>query len=81
MSRDQPSLELDCRGMMCPRPIVELAKLRRKEPGPTVVRVTADDLAFESDVRAWCEVTGNSLMEMTNGSGAVVATIRFEVRK
>lgn len=81
MQQDQSTIELDCRGMMCPRPIVELAKLRRKEAGPAVVCVTADDLAFESDVRAWCEVTGNSLVDMKNGSGAVVATIRFEVRK
>jgi tRNA 2-thiouridine synthesizing protein A len=80
MDSQAPTLEVDCRGMACPRPIVELAKLRRRELGPVVLVVTADDLAFESDVRAWCEVTGSALLTLVRGAGAVVATIRFAQR-
>ena len=48
-------LELDCLGMKCPRPIIEIAKAaRRLQPG-SVLQIQADDLAFESDVRAWAE--------------------------
>ncbi|MBI1948043.1 MAG: sulfurtransferase TusA family protein [Deltaproteobacteria bacterium] len=80
MDADHDNLQLDCRGMKCPRPIVEIAKLRRRESGPVLVRVTGDDLAFESDVRAWCEVTGNALKNLSSDQGNVVATIEFGAR-
>jgi len=68
-------IRIDARGMKCPRPIIELAKARRQAaPGSTIV-VTADDLAFESDVRAWCETTGNTLGELSRSAQWVVATI------
>jgi TusA-related sulfurtransferase len=55
---------LDCIGMRCPRPIIEIAKyVRRCEPGSVFI-VQADDLAFESDVRAWAETTQNKLLEI-----------------
>jgi TusA-related sulfurtransferase len=63
--------------MKCPRPIIELAKARRQaSPGATVV-ITADDLAFESDVRAWCDTTGNALADLARDGESVVATIQL----
>lgn len=49
--------------MKCPRPIIEIAKLSRRSPPGAKVRIVADDLAFESDVRAWCETAGAQLLE------------------
>jgi len=70
-------IEIDAQGMKCPRPIIELAKARRQtEPGTTIV-ITADDLAFESDVRAWCETTGNMLDSLTRDGNRVIATIKI----
>jgi tRNA 2-thiouridine synthesizing protein A len=70
-------IRIDARGMKCPRPIIELAKARRQAtPGATIV-ITADDLAFESDVRAWCDTTGNALDGLIEDGNAVVATIRL----
>ena len=45
-------VRLDCVGMRCPRPIIELAKAARRVPAGSLVEVRADDLAFESDVTA-----------------------------
>ena len=49
-------VELDCRGVPCPRPIIELAKaVAQVEVGDTVA-VTADDPAARVDVEAWCRM-------------------------
>ena len=70
-------IKIDALGMKCPRPVIELAKARRQaEPGATIV-ITADDLAFESDVRAWCETTGNALENLSKEGNLVIATIRI----
>jgi TusA-related sulfurtransferase len=70
-------IRIDARGMKCPRPIIELAKARRQaSPGTTIV-ITADDLAFESDVRAWCDTTGNALADLARDGESVVATIQL----
>ena len=48
-------ISLNCLGMKCPRPIIEIAKAARKASSGTILTVVADDLAFESDARAWVE--------------------------
>jgi tRNA 2-thiouridine synthesizing protein A len=51
-------LELDCRGMACPRPVIELAKaVENVEVGDTVALV-ADDAGAALDVQAWCRMRG-----------------------
>jgi len=70
-------VQIDARGMSCPRPIIELAKVRRQADPGTLVTIIADDLAFESDVRAWCETTGNELVDLIKDGDATTATIRL----
>jgi tRNA 2-thiouridine synthesizing protein A len=51
-------VELDCRGVACPRPIIELARVVATiEVGDTVA-VAADDPAARVDVQAWCRMRG-----------------------
>ena len=45
-------IQIDSRGMKCPRPVIELAKARRQADPGAIIVIQADDLAFESDVRA-----------------------------
>jgi len=68
---------IDARGLKCPRPIIELAKARRQHPSGSILRILADDLAFESDVRAWCDTTGNLLVALEADGGAIAATIEL----
>lgn len=70
-------VRLDCRGMKCPRPIIELAKAARRSAPGTVLEVQADDLAFESDVRAWCETTRAVLMDLASAGGVWTARVRL----
>ncbi len=50
--------ELDCRGMACPRPIIELARAFAEVPVGCSVAVAADDPAARVDVQAWCRMRG-----------------------
>jgi len=72
-----PEIQIDARGMKCPRPIIELAKARRQAAAGSLITITADDLAFESDVKAWCDTTGNPLESLTKDGETHVARIRL----
>ena len=51
-------VELDCRGVPCPRPIIELARAVAGIGVGEMVAVTADDPAARVDVEAWCRMRG-----------------------
>jgi tRNA 2-thiouridine synthesizing protein A len=55
-------IELDCRGMRCPLPVIELAKNMRNVGIGEVVRVLADDPAAANDIAAWCRMKGQELL-------------------
>ena len=52
------SLELDCREMLCPMPVIELAKAFPTVPVGAVVAVVTRDVAARTDVPAWCRMRG-----------------------
>ena len=51
-----PALELDCRGQVCPMPVIELARRINDVEVGEVVAVVADDPAARHDVPAWCRM-------------------------
>jgi TusA-related sulfurtransferase len=53
-----PALELDCRGLLCPRPVIELARHLCDVPVGEVVAVVAEDPAAAHDIPAWCRMRG-----------------------
>ena len=56
MSTLDVDLELDCRELRCPMPVIELAKhLADVDVGQTIGVVTSD-VAAGSDVPAWCRM-------------------------
>lgn len=56
-------LLLDACGLSCPGPIVKTAnQVRNLQPGE-VVEVRATDPGFANDIKAWCNSTGNRLLE------------------
>ena len=62
------AVELDCRDLPCPRPIVELAKALPDVAVGEVIAVVARDPAARYDVPAWCrmreqEYVGEDLTE------------------
>ncbi len=67
---------LDCKGMMCPMPIVHITKkIKTMNPGQ-VLEVVADDVGSLEDVPAWADRTGNELMEKREDGGEFHFIIR-----
>ncbi len=53
---DGPALELDCRGQVCPMPVIELGRRITEVEVGEVIAVVADDSAARHDVPAWCRM-------------------------
>ncbi len=71
-------IQVDCRGMCCPAPILEIAKAARGVGGNhTTLQVTATDGDFPTDLRAWCRSTGANLRELRSEAGTFVATVEL----
>ena len=60
---------LDCKGLMCPMPIVKLAKKMKEIPVGKVLELIADDVGSKEDIPAWCKRTNNQLLEMKEENG------------
>lgn len=58
----RPRLSLDCLGMACPRPIIELARRFSELDAGDVVELLADDPAAGPDLAAWCRLRGQELI-------------------
>ncbi len=55
-------IELDCRGLRCPLPIIELAKAFPGLAIGDVIAVASSDLASRVDVPAWCRLRGQGYL-------------------
>jgi tRNA 2-thiouridine synthesizing protein A len=56
------ALSLDCRGMRCPQPIIELARRIVEVTPGGLVEVLADDPAAGPDLAAWCRMRSQELV-------------------
>ena len=78
MSAPDVRLELDCRGMLCPRPVVELARhLEDVEVGEQIAVVT-EDRAAAVDVPAWCRMREQAYVGADEADDGVP---RYRVRR
>lgn len=71
-------LELDCRGQLCPLPVIELARRITDVPVGGTVAVVATDVAARADVPAWCRMR---LQEYVGEDSAADGTPRYLVRR
>lgn len=77
----QPSQTLDCRGMQCPAPILELSKAARAYgKQPTVLEILVDDVDFPTDLRAWCRASHNTVLSIIEDEGLYVAHVGLNIR-
>ena len=63
MEATDADLVVDCTGLQCPMPIVEMAKGIRKLAVGNVLRIDTDAEALQSDVPSWCKTTGHELVK------------------
>lgn len=71
-------MELNCLGMKCPRPIIEIAKAARKSSPGSILQVLADDLAFESDVNAWAEQAGATILAFEKDGDGIRVELKLK---
>ena len=71
-------LELDCRGMLCPRPVIELARHLDDVAVGEVIAVVSDDVAAATDVPAWCRMREQEYLGADNAEDGVP---RYRVRR
>jgi len=69
---DTPALSLDLRGLLCPLPVLRLAKALRGLPEGAVVEIRATDRASWIDVPHFCAQSGHSLVLAAEVDGVLV---------
>jgi TusA-related sulfurtransferase len=69
--------EVDCRGLVCPAPVIELARHLPDVEVGELLAVVATDAAARVDVAAWCRMTGQEYVgEETAEDGAPRYVVR-----
>jgi len=67
---------LDAKGLLCPMPIVKAGKVMRGMEDGQVLKIIATDRGSIVDFPAWCEDTGNELLEWEEGAEGLVFFIK-----
>ncbi|GAA0606552.1 sulfurtransferase TusA family protein [Kribbella sandramycini] len=65
------NLELDCRGLLCPLPVIKLAKALPTVAVGDTVTVLADDPAAATDIAAWCRMRAQELVSAAENTYVV----------
>ncbi len=74
----EADLELDCRGMLCPAPVIELNRHLADVAVGQVLAVVATDAAARVDIPAWCRMREH---EFVGEDAAVDGSPRYLVRR
>lgn len=76
---EEPEVDLteNMEGLVCPLPVVRLAKAIKRVSVGGVIEGLATDPGVPQDIRAWCRSTGNELVSMDPDA----EPIRFLVRR
>lgn len=69
-------ITLDACGLQCPGPILKVSEAMKKLTSGEELEISATDPAFTTDVEAWCNRTGNELVESNNKGGQFIVVIR-----
>lgn len=71
------TLVLDCRGQLCPLPVIELARRISDVPIGGHIDLAADDPAARVDIAAWCRLRGQEYLgESFAADGVAIYQIR-----
>ncbi len=75
--KEKLSATIDCAGMYCPHPVMEVAKKMRQLQAGQVIELLATDPTAKHVVPDWCQKTGNALLGMEEKD----KVIRFYIQK
>lgn len=63
------NVELDCKGLNCPMPIVRISRAMKELQVGDHLRVEASDPSFQSDIEAWVRKMGHDLKSFEESQG------------
>ena len=66
---DDEVTTVEARGVLCPVPIIRLARTASSLPTGSLIELLTDDPAAEHDVPAWCRLRGHSLLATSRVEG------------
>jgi tRNA 2-thiouridine synthesizing protein A len=69
-------VELDCKGMYCPMPIVKLKKAIKTMESGQHLRLVATDPGSVRDIPSWASKTGSELLKTSENDGEFVFIIK-----
>jgi len=67
---------LDAIGLLCPLPVLKVRKRLKPLPQGAVLQLLADDPAAVIDVPHFCNETGHTLLDISEGDGHQIYLIR-----
>lgn len=70
------SVTLNCTGLQCPGPIMNVFETVHTMKEGEILEVIASDPGFLKDIHSWCRRTGNTLISTKKGSGEYRAKIQ-----
>ena len=71
-------LVIDLKGLLCPIPVVKLAKAIKQVEVGQVVEAEASDPGVLADIPAWCKSTGNEMLSMEKDDNKILT---FRVKR
>ena len=66
---------LDCRGQLCPQPVIALARAAKVSAPGTVITVETDDPAAAVDIPAWCRMRGHDCSLASDVEGVLTHAV------
>jgi tRNA 2-thiouridine synthesizing protein A len=73
----ESDLEVDARGLLCPLPILRLARALHRAPAGAVALLLATDPVAVEDVNVFCREEGHELLSLEREG----TLLRFRVRR
>ncbi|MCX5773901.1 MAG: FAD-dependent oxidoreductase [Fusobacteria bacterium] len=77
--KNNVQIKVDACGLNCPGPIIKVFENIKNLSDGEVLEVTATDLGFTRDIKAWAEKTGNEILYLETESGVIKAQIKKKV--
>ncbi len=70
------AIQLDTKGLKCPLPVLRARKAMKPMAGGEVLEVESTDPSSVQDFKAFCETTGDELLESSEADGVYSFRIR-----
>lgn len=76
MKQSDKIIKIDACGLQCPGPIMKVSEKINEIKNGEIIEILSTDKGFKSDIEAWCDTTGNTLIGLNNENKTIKAVIQ-----